>query len=197
MSSQPVIKALLGPSQPGPMKRTPKGIAYFSNGFDERKPKKVKKAIAWLKKRNIPSYVIDEFEQYAEAFSDPAHIPTVLDAAFDEVTKLWLACGPQSKAAKVARSIDPHSITVTVEPCSFWVPNPGVYANGCAELDGKTIRMVVCAVHSISQPENASLATFEKLSMWEIGNCFSIRADYKVHSVADEIGNRSPCDKIH
>jgi len=189
-------KHLLGENESGEVKITKLGFRYIPHGFDRLRPKKIAKGEAYLRRKNVPAAVITEFSAYAAKFADPNFIPDSIDEAWRQTKTRWLSCGTGSKAAKTVSEFQPSSVTVIVEPGSFWIPYWSLYANG-AVMDKGTIRMTAVAMHYLSQPENASLVRFDALALWEMGNIAAMRSGYRITAIEQEIGDSNPCSKIH
>jgi hypothetical protein len=187
-------KALLGPAQPQPEQRTPLGIRFQSNGFDKLRPKRVAKILRWLENRKVPASLIAEYLDYANLFvEDERYIPRTIDAAFNEMRKKYLDCG--GKWAETARKINTGQILVVCEPAPIWSPHWNTYAVGLAWKEKKLIQAVCVAMNGLmSNPTQAGpLRKFRDLCLWEFGNLLSMWAGHQIKTLADEIGNGSPC----
>jgi hypothetical protein len=187
-------KALLGPAQPQPEQRTPLGIRFQSNGFDKLRPKRVAKILRWLENRKVPASLIAEYLEYANLFvEDERYIPRTIDAAFNEMRKKYLDCG--GKWAETARKINTGQILVVCEPAPIWSPHWNTYAVGLAWKERNLIQATCVAMNGLmTNPTQAGpLRKFSDLCRWEFGNLLSMKAGHVIKTLADEIGNGSPC----
>jgi hypothetical protein len=192
-SLAPDYRFLLGkPDADTPIFRTPMGINLDTNGYDRwRKKWVVKRTPAFLTEQGA-GHLVEIFRAEAEYIRDVG-IPQIVDSAFDDIRAKWMACG--GKWFDLAKSMQPSSITVVIEPKPFWVPEHNVYANGMAT--DKEIRVVVMGSRLLySDPKNASIVSLKSLLEWETGNLFEYRLNKgKSIEVSEEIGNSSPCGK--
>lgn len=189
-------KELLGQASPGPVKQTPLGIRYQANGFDKVKPKKVEKALGWLRNRNVPEHVLREFESYCREFcSSPSPIPQMIDRAYQEMKQKYVICG--GEWAKAARELDPKEIFVVVEPSPIWSSHWNTWAAGLAWLKDRKIQAICVGIDGImTNPAQAgSVRKFPDLMRWEMGNLLSFLAGHRIKSPLDELGDKSPCGR--
>jgi hypothetical protein len=188
-------RPLLGQAEtPSVEQRTPLGVRYIAYGFDKPKQKRIAKTVGWMQKRGVPGSLIEEYRTYALALTaDRNVIPQMIDEAFKGMKAKYVDCGGKWKVT--VEQLRPSQLLVKVEAAPVWSPHWSTYAVGLAWKEKNLIQAVNVAANGImTSPKSAGpLRKFSDLVAWEVGNYFSMKAGHTIKTLADELGNASPC----
>jgi hypothetical protein len=192
-------RMMLGAASQVPDKFSPKyNIRYNDAGFDQVRPKPVKKSHGYLLNHGAPAYVADSFMQVTTAIQEtPDWFGQMIDKAWESRSSAFMSCGGQWANAVTNSMLS--SIYVMVQPTIWQASAYGQTYWVTGEMDPTSygeylIKAVnVYANGILSNPAGAYLVDFGALVEWEMGNALAAAAGYHPSGVATEIGNNSPC----